>query len=782
MRSARPLSPVATIVSAAAGLSNKPPHGPDHHRNNRSGRRRALTASGSLAGLTAGLTAAVSASAQSQTDLDFGGDGSGIIIGQTLLGAIHGHQSGLTHSHQPLTQSPLGPNHAHTVPAPLVSGMAEAMAVPGPFAIAATNNAAFPAPLNAPGTLSVSASAPAAISSVTMQMPVTTTTPEQAPVHVPALAPTPALSQSQAILVPPQPTAVTPTPATLAGEPILIAGHGPLSYSPMTSAPNPSAGHGLLALSVGGLAGLGGAMSLLPRLDGINVPQPGNGFVGTGYSIRRVDDDSFLADLNAPRFTSSNLVSIDEGSIGAFFTVGAQDPQSDTVTYTISGGSDANRFSIDEASGALFFVGGAPAKAGSAADSRPDFSAQTGDADGTLPAHGDNSLRLQIKAADPASNSSLQHLVFALRNDVSDDVVLSYELARNLTRLPHNETDGMHAITYAGLGADGNGEALLVSIDGTANVRVTDLDGQGGASGATFGTAGTTYHDLAVDDLDRDGRLDVALVGETDSTGANILEIWSSDGKGQFSRKLYLVEGSSSSPTESSLDASGELTQIIIGEFDGHGHLDLFVGSDGGRDSVISLSGSFAANISSTSLFDGAQDSVLIDEAYISVSTDFVVGLADGDLTYIDPRSANQVELQAGSYQALTSHRDIVLAARDDRVDVFEADGNSLDLETTGLVTGADNITDLIVGDFDDNPDRELAVLDSGLDLVRIYDLTDDFSAATLLFTMEATDDAQMLLNLPAWTELASVEQGNLADDLLIGGNTSQIFYDDTAL
>ena len=158
------------------------------------------------------------------------------------------------------------------------------------------------------------------------------------------------------------------------------------------------------------------------------------------------------------------------------------------------------------------------------------------------------------------------------------------------------------------------------------------------------------------------------------------------------------------------------------------------------------------------------------------------VGLADGDLTYIDPRSANQVDLQAGSYQALTSHRDIVLAARDDRVDVFEADGNSLDLETTGLVTGADNITDLIVGDFDDNPDRELAVLDSGLDLVRIYDLTDDFSAATLLFTMEATDDAQMLLNLPAWTELASVEQGNLADDLLVGGNTSQIFYDDTAL
>ena len=36
---------------------------------------------------------------------------------------------------------------------------------------------------------------------------------------------------------------------------------------------------------------------------------------------------------------------------------------------------------------------------------------------------------------------------------------------------------------------------------------------------------------------------------------------------------------------------------------------------------------------------------------------------------------------------------------------------------------------------------------------------------------------------LPTWYELASVEQGNLADDLLVGGASgSTVYYDDTAL
>ena len=53
---------------------------------------------------------------------------------------------------------------------------------------------------------------------------------------------------------------------------------------------------------------------------------------------------------------------------------------------------------------------------------------------------------------------------------------------------------------------------------------------------------------------------------------------------------------------------------------------------------------------------------------------------------------------------------------------------------------------------------------------MRIYDLQDDFTTAALLFTLDVSDGAATLLGLPTWYELASVEQGNLADDLLVGG------------
>ena len=57
-------------------------------------------------------------------------------------------------------------------------------------------------------------------------------------------------------------------------------------------------------------------------------------------------------------------------------------------------------------------------------------------------------------------------------------------------------------------------------------------------------------------------------------------------------------------------------------------------------------------------------------------------------------------------------------------VDVFEADSNSLEVETTGLITGLDRITELVVGDFDDDDsDMELAILDADTDEVYIYEL-----------------------------------------------------------
>ncbi len=743
MRSARPLMSPAALSFRA---SPKPVH------------RRALISSAST---FAGVTPAATAAAQSQTDIDFGGDGSGIIIGQTLLGAVHSHQSGLTHSHNPLTQSPIGPNHAHSFPTTAGTGTPGEVLIPGPFAAA-------PAPVPAPGLM------PAAAEAVTQPTPVTMPAPVSVALPVPLSVP-------------------APVSMSAAGEPILISGSAPalltssasalasVSTSYASATPPPISGvgvdHGLLALSLGGLAGLGAALATLPaQASGGRVDTGGSGG-GIGYSTQGGTDDSFTTDPDAPRFTSSNLVHVEESRTGVFATVSAVDPQQDAVRFEISGGPDAQRFTYDEHSGELSYTGATPTLPGNPAASRPDFSAVTGDADGTYALHGDNSLQLQLTATDSKGHSTVQQLVFALQNDVSDDAVLGYREAHDMARLTQSGTNQLPGMAAAGLGADASGDNLVLSIDGSSTVRVTELNGQGGYTGTSFGTAGTDYADLAVADFDLDGQLDVALVSENDST--NILEVWGSDGAGAFTRKLLLQEGDG----DDSLDPSGSLERVTAGEFSGDGRLDLFVGNDGGQDSIVILTGSYAGKVENAFLLDGAQDAVVVEEAYISVSTDFMVAIDDGDLAYIDPRTADRVDLKLGDFVALASHRDTVFAARDNRVDVFQADGNSLDLERSALITGGDNITDILIADFDDNPDPELAVLDSGDDQVRIYDLQDGFATATLLFTLDVTDGAAALLGLPTWYELASVEQGNLADDLLVGGaSDSTVYYDDTAL
>ena len=265
MRSARPLmSPAAPAFRP----NPKPAH------------RRALISSAStFAGFGTGLTAAATVVAQSQTDIDFGGDGSGIIIGQTLLGAVHSHQSGLTHSHNPLTQSAIGPNHAHSFPTPA--------------GIAAPGNALVPGPFAAPPP---SVPVPAVAEAVLPQLPAAMPVP--APISVPA-----------------------PVAVSTAKEPILIAGPAPVlatSLAPETAlAPVPAsvstsyasatpipingdgADHGLLALGLGRLAGLAATLSLFhsnwsSRLDG------SGGNNGLGYNPRGVEDDDFFADGEAP--------------------------------------------------------------------------------------------------------------------------------------------------------------------------------------------------------------------------------------------------------------------------------------------------------------------------------------------------------------------------------------------------------------------------------------------------------------------------------------------------
>ena len=94
-----------------------------------------------------------------------------------------------------------------------------------------------------------------------------------------------------------------------------------------------------------------------------------------------------------------------------------------------------------------------------------------------------------------------------------------------------------------------------------------------------------------------------------------------------------------------------------------------------------------------------------------------------------------------------------------------------------------DTITEIVVGDFDnDDSDIELAVLDAGEDEVYIYELSQYYDTATLIEVIDVDHGALELLTLPEFTEQLNASGGNLADDLLVGGSNSTIFYDDTSL
>ena len=240
-----------------------------------------------------------------------------------------------------------------------------------------------------------------------------------------------------------------------------------------------------------------------------------------------------------------------------------------------------------------------------------------------------------------------------------------------------------------------------------------------------------------------------------------------------------LDDGSGSSD----LDASGTISDVVLGEFNGSGDLDIFVSNDGGDDSLITLSGNYSATVTTFAGLDAAAEAVVISENYINSSTDYVAALENGNISLIDVEDGEQEDEIAGSYVDLAVYRDMVFAADGTSVDVFEADSNSLEVETTGLITGLDRITELVVGDFDDDDsDMELAILDADTDEVYIYELDQYYDSASLAEVMDVSGSATELLSLPENSEAATDTGGNLADDLLVGGSASTIFYDDTSL
>jgi len=382
-----------------------------------------------------------------------------------------------------------------------------------------------------------------------------------------------------------------------------------------------------------------------------------------------------------------------------------------------------------------------------------------------------------VQVSDGYGGRDSQEITYYIQNDSRDDSVDAYREADDIARLSDDETNDLTDMADAEYGRDANGDDLIISVDGSDDVTVTELEGDGDINVRTFGTSGADYYDVAVGDIDGDGDLDVVLAGRDNDE--NIVEVWESNGSGSFSRELVLDDGSGSSD----LDASGTISDVVLGEFNGSGDLDIFVSNDGGDDSLITLSGNYSATVTTFAGLDAAAEAVVISENYINSSTDYVAALENGNISLIDVEDGEQEDEIAGSYVDLAVYRDMVFAADGTSVDVFEADSNSLEVETTGLITGLDRITELVVGDFDDDDsDMELAILDADTDEVYIYELDQYYDSASLAEVMDVSGSATELLSLPENSEAATDTGGNLADDLLVGGSASTIFYDDTSL
>jgi hypothetical protein len=248
---------------------------------------------------------------------------------------------------------------------------------------------------------------------------------------------------------------------------------------------------------------------------------------------------------------------------------------------------------------------------------------------------------------------------------------------------------------------------------------------------------------------------------------------------GQFALELTALEGSGTTD----LDATGSVTDVVIGEFTGSGNLDIFVSNDGGDDSLITVTGNYSGTILTESGLEAGERSAVISEDYINSSTDYVVSIDDGDLALIDVEDMEREDLLSGTYIDLAVYRDKVFAANSTTVDVFQADTNSLDDEKSALVTGHSDIVKILLGDFDDNhTDVELAVLDRGEDTLSIYDMDRTFDSATLLYAIDVDASAETLLAIPKSVELATALTGNLADEILVGGPNSALYYDDSSL
>jgi Ca2+-binding RTX toxin-like protein len=322
--------------------------------------------------------------------------------------------------------------------------------------------------------------------------------------------------------------------------------------------------------------------------------------------------DLGLASNQAPTITSGAAVTVAENTT-AVTTVTATDADGQALTYSIAGGADAARFVINSTTGALVFAS-APdheAPTDSGANNVYDVTVRVSDGQGGT---NDQALAVTVTnvneppaltgpAATPAAGT--EDMAYTISKAVllqgwtdaeGNALSVSAPVADHGTAVVN--ADGSVTLTPA---ANYNGPMTLnyAISDGTTTVAtsksfnmtaVNDLPVAGSTSlGFTqvqqLNVAGTYPNDVALGDMNGDGRLDVVTANYLGST----VSVMISDGQGGFAaaRTQSVMGGGSVEIALGDVNGDGKLDVVTLG-----GAVSVLAGDGtGGFSSVTNLGG-----------------------------------------------------------------------------------------------------------------------------------------------------------------------------------------------
>jgi hypothetical protein len=191
---------------------------------------------------------------------------------------------------------------------------------------------------------------------------------------------------------------------------------------------------------------------------------------------------------------------------------------------------------------------------------------------------------------------------------------------------PYSDTT---ALALGDVDADGDLDALVAHWIGDGNeLWLNDGTGVFSKSGQSLGTIGSLS--VALGDLDGDGDLD-AFIGNAGTTVGDVDQIWLNDGRGGFYQSSQNLRSSSNGG-------------LALGDLDGDGDLDAFVGQLVGADQVWLNDGAGVFTNSNQALGDLHAYAIALGD--LDGDNDLDAFVANGGIINDDP---NQVWLNDGN-------------------------------------------------------------------------------------------------------------------------------------